>query len=189
MLNRSVTRQDAVQLAVDMRLRLPEMAKKHPATDSGRSEYTRAIWNYFDENFQRKYGWTLYPDTEPKKGRVAGEFMTDFALFDNKRGFRIACESEWGDLDHIDWAFDKLRAVKAEIKILVFQRGHGSTDLLSEEVAKRIRPYLAKCGHHHAKHEFYLFIQFDGDNAKLFIWEPTEDGPFEVEQIEFDHLD
>jgi hypothetical protein len=122
------------------------------------------------------------------KGRVAGEFMTDFALFDKSRGFRIACESEWGALDRIDWAFDKLRSVKAEIKILIFERTHESGPTLPLEVHKIVTEYLAECGNHHVDHEFYLFVQISGDQAKLFLWEPKMLDGYKAESIQIESI-
>jgi hypothetical protein len=183
MISRAATHEDAIALAKDMASALPNLAKKNPATRTGRTEWTRAIWRYFDEQFRQKYGWDLYPKSEPIKGRVDGEFVTDFSLFDNRRGYRIACESEWGDIDRIDWAFDKLRSVKAELKILIFESGHTDEEEFPLEIGKRIRNYLANCGQHNVGREFYLFLQFEEERSRLYLWEPTSPEPCEPENI------
>jgi len=40
---------------------------------------------------------------------------------DERLGPRIACESELGNIGKINWSFDKLGGVKADIKILIFE--------------------------------------------------------------------
>ncbi len=180
--NRVIEKADVIQIARELREQLPRLA--NPTTGSGRSEWTRAIWQYLHQKQQDEYPtWTLYPSGEPIKGRVAGEYLVDFCLFDPTRGCRIACESEWGDIGRIDWGFDKLRSVKADLKILIFQASH---DAVSEstEIFERIKSYLCASHHHHPGHEFYLFLQFDEDQAKLFIWEPTTTGPYDEIVIE-----
>jgi len=188
MLNRPATRQHAISLAIHMRDELPRLVEKEPGPDtpSGRTKWTRAVWQYFDEHYRNARNWDMYPKTKPMKGRVAGEFMTDFALFDG-RGYRIACESQWGEsLESIDWAFDKLRSVKAEIKLLIFERKHEAEPRLPEDVEKMVKGYLAESGNHHAEHEFYLFLQFSGSHAKLFIWEPKMLDGYTAESIQIE---
>jgi hypothetical protein len=169
-----------------MRDEIRSLAGKEPGpeTASGRTKWTRAVWQYFDTYYREAHNWDLYPKTKPVKGRVAGEYMTDFALIDG-RGYRIACESQWGEgLDQIDWAFDKLRAVKAEIKILIFERKHDSSGQMPADVSNMVKGYIAECGNHHAGHEFYLFLQFSGDMAKLYIWEPSQLDGYDIDSID-----
>jgi len=187
---RLANRSDAESLARHMRDTLPGLAdKERPKTASGRTEWTRAVWQYFDSHYREAHGWEMYPATKPVKGRVAGEFMTDFALFERGRGYRIACEGQWGaNLESIDWAFDKLRSVKAEIKILLFEREHEHEPRLPNDVDAMVREYLAECGNHHADHEFYLFLQFSGRHAKLFIWQPKQIDGYTAESVNIEPL-
>ena len=126
MQDRLATREDVLAIGRRMQAQLPALSEVQDSTTSGRTEYTRAIWNYFDQlRSEYEPPWKLYPETEPKRGKVKGEFLIDFSLFDDHLGCRIACESEWElDVGRIGWAFDKLMAVKADLKILVFQMKH-----------------------------------------------------------------
>jgi hypothetical protein len=146
------------------------------------------VWSYFN-NLQTQYSaheWVLFPATPPSKGRVVGEYIVDFTLFDPKLGCRIACESEWADIDRIDWAFDKLRSVKADIKILIFQWDHTEDGQLPTLVMERIRPYLANTHHHHPNREHYLLLQWQEETARIFLWTPQQPGPFVEEPIYFE---
>jgi hypothetical protein len=180
------TRDDAVKIAKEMQVMLPTLSKGHQQTAEGKAEYTKAVWDYFDQ-LRKIHGWNISPATPPIKGKVKGEYLTDFALFDGHLGNRIACESEWGDLGRIGWAFDKLRAVKADIKILIYQWGHDDGKL-PEKVGDLFQTNLANCGHHHPNHEIYLFIQFDGDKSDLFIWEPTQSRYLNKEDIHIEPI-
>jgi hypothetical protein len=171
------TRDDVVAIGRQMREQLPILATKYQQTNSGKTEYTKAIWEYF-EQLRKNYGWIMSPATPPIRGRVKGEYLTDFALYDGILGNRLACESEWGDIGCIEWAFDKLRAVKADIKVFIFQWGHSRDGKLPAPIEKIFKSSLASCGHHHPGHEIYLFMQFDGEAATLFLWEPIVSGPF-----------
>jgi hypothetical protein len=187
MQNLLATRENVIDIGRQMRAKLPGLAKRYPPTASGRSEWTRAVWSYFQE-FRLKYGWMLYPEAPPNGGKVKGEFLTDFALFDGRIGCRIACESEWGNLGRVQWAFDKLRSVKADLKILIFQDGHANGNKLSIHFESLFKESLSMCAHHHPGHEIYLFIQFDREEANLFLWEPTSNGPFSKEQIQIEQI-
>jgi hypothetical protein len=182
------TKDDAIALAKRLQEKLPKLAEAYPKTETGRTEYTKAIWKFFSEectNYDPE--WTLYPKAEPQKGKVFGEFLNDFSLFDERWGCRIACESEWGDIDRVYWGFDKLRAVKADIKILIFQY-QNLGDCLPYPVEQKFKQELANSGHHHPGHDFYLFVQFDREKSKIFLWEPRESGPFLPDQIDIESL-
>jgi hypothetical protein len=193
MQSRLATREDAVAIGRQLRKQLPALSKVQDSTTSGRTEYTRAIWNYFDQ-LRSKYEppWKLYPETEPKRGKVKGEFLIDFSLFDERLGCRIACESEWEvDVGRIGWAFDKLMAVKADLKILVFQMKYedGAPRLPNRLEERLVRDALNACGHHHPGHECYLLMQFDHSESRLFFWEPKHSGPYSSGEIEFEFID
>jgi len=191
MQNRLATRDDAIAIGRQMQKQLPILSELQDSTNSGRVEYTRAIWAYFNQlRSEQEPPWTLYPKTPPVRGKVKGEFLTDFSLFDERLGCRVACESEWGRLDSIGWGFDKLMAVKADVKILVFQMKHGSEPKLPTAVKKRLaEEALADCCHHYPGHEYYLLIQFQGSESRLFFWEPHQSGPFLPGEIEFEYIE
>jgi len=184
------TREQAIAIGKQMQTRLPELSGSYPATKSGKKEYTSAAWAYFDK-LRKEYepAWTLYP-VRPSPGRAKGEFLTDFSLFDGRWGYRIACESEWNmTVNSVGWAFDKLMAVKADVKILVFQAKRTADCKLPHKIEERlVKDALSACGHHHPGHECYLLIQFDGSESRLFFWEPQHSGPFSPGEIYFEYI-
>jgi hypothetical protein len=55
MQDRFATKEDAISLALDLRTRLRELAKEQPGNStSGRTEWTRAVWNYFDKEYRAR---------------------------------------------------------------------------------------------------------------------------------------
>lgn len=126
MLNSFATLEDVRILAQYFAKALPEEAQeasKEHAHPDGRQVYTEAVWTCF--NSLRAHlgeGWSLYPAAIAKgPGKAGGEYLVDFMLMDGILGPRIACESELGRIRNIDWALDKLRGVKSDIKILLFE--------------------------------------------------------------------
>ena len=178
------TREEAAALGKDMCDALPGLAEGFGASKSWKKEYTRAVWRYFDDLRKTKTPhWILWPKHPPTGGKVKGEYLTDFSLCDDELGYRIACESEWGGYKSIEWAFDKLRAVKADTKILIFQDRHNVNGRLPDRIQRLFTTNFAKCAHHHPGHETYLFIQFQGNKPRLFVWTPSECGPCDVNDI------
>lgn len=191
MQGKPATREDAVNLCHQLIAALPRLIAEEQCecgvTKSGCHEWTRAVWRFFDHLANEK-GWVLYPRKKPlHKGRAAGEFLLAFTVFDPDRGCRIACESDWGDAPGVNWAFDKLRAIKSDIKVLIFERAHIGEGLPSK-LRSTFADYLAKSHHHSAKREFYLLVQFDHGKCRAFIWEPQDTGPVNVEEINFERI-
>jgi hypothetical protein len=187
MLKSLATRDDAIEIGKQMQQHLPILAKDHAPTGSGRLGYTKAIWHYFDK-LRTANDWGFSPKTCPTGGKAKGEYLTDFALYDDKIGNRIACESEWEGIQKIQWAFDKLKGVKGDLKILVFQEGFTADGTLPANVDDLLRQGLANSGHHHPGHEFYLFIQFDREQSRLYLWEPLSSEPLNVSEIRIDRV-
>jgi hypothetical protein len=182
------TREEAIEIGRQMREQLPVLARNYEPTKSGKSEYTKATWAFF-EQLHKANDWGFSPATCPTKGRAKGEYLTDFALFDHLFGNRIVCESEWGDgTTEVRDDFWKLRDTKGDVKIIVFQADHASGNTLSPRYADEFKAVLAGSGHHHPGHEFYLFFQYQGERAKLFLWEPKQCGPFKPEEIQFEFI-
>ncbi len=86
------------------------------------SPWTLAVHQALKQFGKEQEGeWDIFPKERPCKG----EYLCDFMLFEKNYGCRVACESQW---DHgadlaweIDWAFDKLRGVKSDIKLFVYE--------------------------------------------------------------------
>jgi hypothetical protein len=51
-------------------------------------------------------------------------------LMDDRLGPRTAFESDFGDISRIDLAFDKLRGMKSDIKVLILESDFAPEDLM-----------------------------------------------------------
>jgi hypothetical protein len=181
------TREEAIAIGKQMHNQLLALSQKYQKSDTGRIEWTKAIWDYFD-CLRTNYDWGFAPENQPTYGKAKGEFLTDFALFDERFGNRVICESEWGNIGRIQGAFDKLREVKGDLKIIVFQFKFEGERRLPDKLERLFKQSLASSGHHHPGHEFYLFIQFEGDESRLFLWEPISSGPFSEGEIKIEQV-
>ncbi len=188
-LKEHATAADVKKLAHFLTTNLQEQANllsighKHP---EGREVWTKALWTTF-ERLRKELGpgWKLYPDVIGQgQGRARGEYLVDFMLMDDKRGPRIACESELGDVKAINWAFDKLRGVKSDIKVLFFESEFAEDGGMLPQIENFVKGYLAPNGQiYEAEH--YLMLQFAHTEFRVFVWEAPARGPFAPEQIEF----
>jgi hypothetical protein len=142
----------------------------------GNKDWTRALHARLVDFAVPQY--KLYPEEKPYKG----EYLVDFCIYDGEKGPILACESQLyppfgGDaknLEGIEWAFDKLRGVKAPNKVLIFEAEFEDTfpvSIHSELVENYIRYY-----ERHSVDEWYVFVQLDGDESKVFCWRPSKDG-------------
>jgi hypothetical protein len=138
-----------------------------PASKSNR-DWTIAVHAVLKEYAQTE-NWKIYPEERPYKG----EYLCDFMLFEDGYGCRIACESQWyfriGDNNaKVDWAFDKLRGVKADIKLFVFE----GADLEWRGICEG---YLEENAQLSVKEAFLILYWKDGDFIKSW-WQPQCDG-------------
>ncbi len=110
------------------KLALP-IGHKHP---DGKGVWTKAIWTCFDRlRASLGPGWSLYPPSLAKGTvRADGEYLVDFMLMDDRLGPRTAFESDFGDISRIDLAFDKLRGMKSDIKVLILESDFAPEDLM-----------------------------------------------------------
>jgi hypothetical protein len=142
-------------------------------------EWTAAIYVYFKHLARdpsrlgcHKNEWSVCPPEKPYKD----EFLTDYAIWEAGYGLRVACESQWHEgaknENRVASAFDKLLHVKADIKILVFEDSHKSGDLLDRLQTRYMTNYLR-----FRTSEEYLFLQWDHENLRQYLWRPTEEKP------------
>jgi hypothetical protein len=121
--------------------------------------------------------WHLYPD------ETHGAYLVDFMLFEDGYGARIACESEWDRAaGNVDWDFDKLVGVKADIKVLIHQCS--GSDLLGILTANCLVGNALI-----SPDEAFVLVRFDGH--KLIDpcwWHPDRKGPFADREIDFEPL-
>ena len=168
-----------------MRREAERISNDHPRPD-GKNPWTRAVWHCFDA-LRSELGptWSLYPrELGEGSGRTKGEYLVDFMLMDRSIGPRIACESELGKIRDIDWAFDKLRGVKADVKVLLFEFDFTDDSKLPPTVGDIVTGYLSKHGHF-LPDEHFLLIQLTGDKARSFVWSPAQRGPYHANEIKF----
>lgn len=158
----------------------------HP---NGKEPWTKAVWHCFETlRVELGAGWTLYPKDPGKgPGKAKGEYLADFLLMDETFGPRIACESELGNAGKCDWSFDKLRGLKADIKMFIFEMGFTENDSLPPPIESMVTGYLSNHAHFLAN-EHFLLVQLSFGKTRCFHWEPTIRGPYTPTQIHFSFL-
>ena len=153
------------------------IGKRVPALSGefGRPAYSGAIkvfWEEFRAGQEDAQKWHLYPNA------TEGEYLADFMLLEDGYGPRIACESELaprgGD---VEWDFDKLRGIKADIKVLIHQCD-------SKELMDKLKTYLADNALI-TRDEAYLLVKLCRDKTESHWWKPEREGPFTATEINF----
>jgi hypothetical protein len=135
---------------------------------SGNTQWTQAVYEVLRALAQERQ-WKIYPEEKPYKG----EYLCDFTLFEEGYGCRIACESQWsfgiGDNNaKVDWAFDKLRGVKADIKLFVFEG--------SDEEWPDMRDAYLRDNAQLSVDESFLILHWKGDRFIKSWWKPNCNG-------------
>ncbi len=175
--------------AVELLRRLhKEISISTPTTNR---QWTDVLWKFFNKyKSGRRPKWTMFPKERARKG----EYLVDFILFEEGYGPRIAVESEWQywrhkkPLDRIDWAFDKVRGVKADVKLLVYEwKTPPSSGEPDRQVRKRIVQYLENYALLTPK-EAFVFLQYTGDRPYGYWWQPRHEGIHSEEEIKFQEL-
>lgn len=162
------------EFGIQISERIPELAES--ANDF--KTWTRAVYDALRE-VQVQYGWTI----SPADRCYAGEYLCDFMLFEPGYGCRIACESQWmhWGREHqptLGWAFHKLRGVKADVKLFVFE-GSDQEWLNVQETYLRNYEQLSRS-------ETFLALRWQKDAFKRSIWSPIRDGS--QESVEFENF-
>jgi hypothetical protein len=187
------------QVARDFVNAFVERVAPSKSLDDSNEEWTRAVRGRFID--------ICPPDccAVPKElCTTKGEFLVDYIWEEKENGRRLllAGESEWGAdrFGRTHWYlveedFEKLLAVKAILKVLIFSsdyklpESHGAVeaDFSIEFANKRIETSLKNYGHH-LPGEIYILIDFprtgDKDSPgvfRSFIWLSKEFGGMEVE--------
>jgi hypothetical protein len=110
------------------------------ATAYTNGAWTEAVYQSLTA-FKREKGWKIFP---PVKCYL-GEYHCDFMLFEDGYGCRVACESQWqtfrSNADELKWAFDKLRGVKSDMKLFIFE-GPPLGGPRSAEIASALPPFI-----------------------------------------------
>lgn len=166
-----------VALAKALPSRIREIVRSDPSIPF---VWTTAVWRAFKEVADEN-GWVLYPQSRPFKG----EFLLDFVLWEPDYGPRIVCESQWqhrfSGIAAIDWAFDKLRCVKGDIKVLIYEWGeepNGSQP--PSAVSGVVVPYLREMALLTAG-EAFLLLNVNDTQQWAHWWQPSVSGkPAEV---------
>lgn len=117
----------------------------------------------------------------PKEAPYKSEYLVDFIFWDDGYGPRLACECQWlhwrnSGIGGIKWAFDKLRGVKSDLKVFIFDADF--------EVESIFRSFLVDIALHYTT-EQYMFIQFDQSKTKAVTWKPLRNGVHQLEDIVF----
>jgi hypothetical protein len=170
------TKLDVTYIAKHLSTRIPELAIQAKNTGA----WTEAVYKALREYKDGRRGWEIYPDTVAKRG----EYLCDFMLFEKGYGPRIACESQWwhswgNPYGKLDWSFDKLRGVKADVKIFIYE---GEL----KRCEKIYRSYLSDNALL-SPNEAFLFLKFD-EEFKASWWKPSRQGVHRADEIIFDAI-
>lgn len=128
----------------------------------------------------KKRGWKIYPERQPYKG----EYLLDFVLFEEGYAPHIVCESEWltpksNEYKDILWDFDKLRMVKRDIKVMIYEwpEGDGRLEDALKGYLKDIQLLSTE--------EAFLFLNFDHGKPSAHWWQPEKSGKQDKNKIFF----
>jgi len=158
-----------------------------PKNLDGDKEWTRSVRGRFIEICPED----CYPWPSDKLTRK-GEYLVDFGWAENRGGHRVllACECEWGSTRYgtrwwpVEHDFEKLLAVKAPFKLLIFSSnfklsspdGAPDADFSIEYAKQRLEASLHGYGHN-IPGETYILLDFprgyaEGSNGiyRAFTW-------------------
>ena len=151
---------EAIELGNFLAERIPFKAKSNLKA----KPWTQAVFEALRE-FSEKKSWELHPSDRP----YVGEYLCDFTLFEKCYGCRIACESQWnhGDSKHesdLSWAFDKLRGVKADVKLFIFE---GTEDHEKSVLGEYLQNYAQL-----SPEETFILLRWTGSTFVGSWWTP-----------------
>lgn len=135
--------------------------------------------------------------------KAKGEYLVDYTWEEENNGKRVllVCESEWGsgrygttNWSPVEYDFEKLLAVKAPFKVLIFSscckssesKPNLEVDFPIEYTKKKLKKSLENYWHH-LPGEVYIFIDFPATGEKdrpgiyrSFIWLAEKHGKADV---------
>lgn len=141
---------------------------KRAAKSISNRMWTEAVYKSLT-HFCERYRWSI----NPKERCYVGEYLCDFTLHEEGYGCRVACESQWQHWNGshqagLEWAFDKLRGVKSDVKLFVFEG-------TEEEWQGVINAYLTNYAQL-SPSEAYLSLRWQGNQFVTSWWKPKQDG-------------
>jgi hypothetical protein len=154
-----------IDLGTSLALEIPELVANDPDKNT---TWTSAVYEAL-KKYAKQKDWKIYPEEKCYKG----EYLCDFTLFEEGYGCRIACESQWsfgiGDNNaKVDWAFDKLRGVKSDLKLFIFEG--------SENEWPTIRDNYLKDYAQLSVDEAFLILHWQKDHFIKSWWQPKKNG-------------
>ena len=149
--------------------------------------WTQAIYDGLKQLALQKQ-LAIFPAEKPKKG----EYLLDFILWKPHFGPVVCVESQWqfwrnDNLEGINWAFDKLRGVKGQLKVLIFEWKRQGTSELPPTINKLLTDCLSDF-ELHVEGEQYLLMWFCGSTCEAFEWSTLRSGRHRAEEILFSHV-
>jgi hypothetical protein len=125
--------------------------------------WTEAVYGSL-MTFRQERGWDIFPSEKCYRG----EYHCDFTLFEKGYGCRLACESQWQTFrshpDELEWAFDKLRGIKSDVKLFIFE----ASDSWKDEIRKYLEGYAQL-----DPSETFVFMRWNAAYWECFWWKPT----------------
>ena len=154
-------RDDAIALAECLTVVVPEIA-----TSYTNGAWSQAVYQSLTA-FQQEKNWRIYPAVKP----YLGEYHCDFMLFEEGYGCRLACESQWqtfkSNPGELKWAFDKLRGVKSDVKLFIFE----GPDTWRDELRQYLEGYAQL-----DPIETFIFMRWNHKQWERSWWKPLTPG-------------
>jgi hypothetical protein len=156
-----VDKDDALKLAKRLAVEVPRIA-----TSFTNGAWTEAVYQSLTA-FKQEKSWKIFP---PEKCYL-GEYHCDFMLFEDGYGCRLACESQWqtfrSNAGELKWAFDKLRGVKSDVKLFIFE----GPDTWRDDIREYLEGYAQL-----DPVETFVFMRWNHKRWELSWWKPMVAG-------------
>jgi hypothetical protein len=113
------------------------------------------------------------------------EWLLDIVWHSVSGGTKLAVESEWGKLEHVQDDFEKLMSIKSPLKLMLFKSGN--TRLSTAEVVQTLQGDLAPFKQN-VKGETYLLVDFRGGEHQCYKFRVPHNGKLKAKEVRFSHL-
>ena len=152
---------DALSLALWLDEEIPKRA----------TSYTNGAWTVAVYDCLKEYAVGMHWKIHPAEKCYLGEYHCDFMLFEAGYGCRLACESQWqthrSTVGELKWAFDKLRGVKSDVKLFIFE----GTDSWQDDIREYLDGYAQL-----DTVETFIFLRWNHKHFERFWWKPIVSG-------------
>jgi len=150
------------------------------AKSEGRRDWTQAVKQVLcglcEEHGLKPYA-SIHLGSEKHE-----EWLLDVVWHSVSGGIKLATESEWGKLTHVQDDFEKLMSIKSPLKLLLFKSGN--TRLSTAEVVQTLESDLAHFKQN-VRGETYLLVDFRGGEHKCYKFRVPHNGKLKRSEVTF----